>query len=108
MHMKVWPENLERADHVGDQTADERITKNTGCRFDSAGPGQKIIVDSCDHSTKHLGSKGISGPATRQFLKREPPSSYCEYAAVRVTIMTRQRHTYFTTVTTLVKKEQPL
>jgi hypothetical protein len=45
MHTKVWPENLEPADHVGDQVAEERITKqnkikqNTGCRFDSAGSG---------------------------------------------------------------------
>ena len=43
-----------------------------------------------------------------QFLKRKNPSSYYEYAAVRVTIMTRQRHTYLTTLTTLVKEEQPL
>jgi len=39
MHTKAWPENLERADLVGDHAAEERITKNTGCRFDSAGSG---------------------------------------------------------------------
>ena len=43
-----------------------------------------------------------------QFLKRANPSSYYEYAAVTATIMTRQRCTYFTTVTTLLKEEQPL
>ena len=44
----------------------------------------------------------------RQFLKTQNSSSYYEYAAVRVTIMTRQRHTNFTTVTALVKEEQSL